>query len=51
MIDVVKEAEYVIMQQYAIEAGIISKDRKYIEDLKKLPKANLIDSDYIALKP
>ena len=51
MIDVVKEAEYIIKQQFAMQAGIISNDRKYIEQLKKLPKANHIDSDYIALKP
>ena len=53
MFDIVKEAEQVIFHAFLIESINFShmRNHKYIDELKKLPKGNHVDNDFLALKP
>lgn len=54
MHDIVREAELAVMEGYLME-GIKPSARKaaneILNDFKKLPKANHVDRDYLALRP
>lgn len=53
MFDIIKEAEWAIMQGYAIEATKSPPNKAtmdMINDLNKLPKTNHIDFDFLALR-
>lgn len=53
MFDIVKKAEKVIFHAFLIESINFShmRNHKYIDELKKLPKGNHVDNDFLALKP
>lgn len=53
MFDIIKEAEWAIMQGYVIEATKSPPNKTtmdMINDLNKLPKTNHIDFDFLALR-
>lgn len=51
MTDIIKQAELAIMEGYMLEATNLKFPKsEFIEEFKTLPKANHVDSDYLALK-
>ena len=53
MHDIVREAELAVMDGYLTE-GIKTPhnetEKEFLSDIKKLPKVNHVDQDYLALK-